>query len=100
MSQADHDEQLFDAFKVNCPELLDALLQPPTTETMKSHELARILLSNPDMEVTTHANNHNSDRDTRVIIRTAWGSSDPVIGIGNYSSTETAISLQTAPTKP
>lgn len=55
---------------------------------MNSHELARILLANPDLPIATHANNHtftNSPRydATRVGVMLYGGSSH--ILIGNFS---------------
>jgi hypothetical protein len=48
---------------------------------MKSHELARILLSHPDLDVSTVANNHTSHRDNFVRL---VSSGKQWIEIGNF----------------
>lgn len=52
---------------------------------MNSHELARILLSQPDMPVVAHANNHTSDAsriDVGILKSTSFR---PRIVIGNFT---------------
>jgi hypothetical protein len=49
---------------------------------MQSHDLARLLLSLPDMPVATHANNHTSAYDRISVGRYVHG--DTFVLIGNF----------------
>ena len=59
---------------------------------MTAHELARILISGPDLPIATHANNHDCFQDGRIVVAVmrsnyAGGGYGLSVGIGNYSKT-------------